>query len=64
LALGAADAARALGVSTRSFRRHVKAGALPSGIVLGGRRLWPIRTLEAWLVQREREGAAAMAGGT
>lgn len=58
LALSARDAATALGVSVQSFRRYVKAGMLPGGIVLGRRRLWPIRTLEQWIVARERERSA------
>jgi len=63
LALGAADAAASLGVSTRSFRRFVKAGALPAGFHLGGRRLWAVSVLEAFVARASRE-AAAKAGDT
>lgn len=55
LALGAVDAAQALGISTRSFRRHVKDGRLPAGFQIGSRRLWSIVVLQSFVARQSRE---------
>lgn len=62
LALGAVDAARALGISTRSFRRHVKDGRLPAGFQIGSRRLWSIIVLQAFVAQQSRAAVVVKAG--
>lgn len=52
LALGCRDAAKAVGLSERSFRRGISAGRVPQGLKVGGRRLWPLEGpngLKAWL---------------
>jgi predicted DNA-binding transcriptional regulator AlpA len=49
LALNAAEAAVAIGLSERSFRRGLAAGRIPRGVKIGGRSVWPISVLEAWL---------------
>jgi len=52
LALGCREAAKAIGLSERSFRRGISAGRVPQGLKVGGRRLWPLEGpngLKAWL---------------
>jgi len=52
LALGCREAAAAIGLSERSFRRGVSAGRVPQGLKIGGRRVWPLdgpNGLKAWL---------------
>ena len=49
LALRAADAAAAVGLSLRGFRRGVSAGRIPAGVKVGARRVWPVENLQRWL---------------
>ena len=49
LALNAAETAAAIGLSERSFRRGLAAGRIPKGVRIGGRCVWPVSMLEAWL---------------
>ena len=57
LALGARDAALALGVSERSFRRGLACGRIPPGFRLGKRRLWPVASLERLIEDLAEKGA-------
>ena len=68
LALNAAEAAVAIGLSERSFRRGLAAGRIPRGVKIGGRSVWQISVLEAWLAagappQAEWEAGAASGRG-
>ncbi|HUX17549.1 MAG TPA: hypothetical protein VMW52_13820 [Phycisphaerae bacterium] len=73
LALGAVDAARACGISVRSWRRADDVGLIPLAARVGRRKVWPVALLKTWLVmgcpsrsapewqavlQRSRKGAA------
>jgi len=52
LALGCREAAKAIGLSERSFRRGISAGRIPQGIKIGGRRVWPLEGpngVKSWL---------------
>jgi hypothetical protein len=49
LTLSAQEAAAAIGVSERSFRRGLAMGRIPRGCRLGGRMLWPIDGMRAWV---------------
>jgi len=60
LALGAREAARALGVSERTVWALVKRGQIPSAMV-GGRRLFPVASLRDWLKARETKSRGAEA---
>jgi hypothetical protein len=60
------DAARMYGVSLATFRRWSEGGIVPSGIRIGGRRLWSLADLEAHIKSLEcRQGqpAAVCQGG-
>ena len=62
LALNAVEAAAAIGLSERSFRRGLAAGRIPKGVKIGGRCVWPISALEGWLAAGappDWEGSAA-----
>jgi len=48
MALTAKEAAAALGLSLRTFRRGLATGRIPCGIRFGKRRLWPVDCLRAW----------------
>jgi len=61
ITVGLNDAARLLGVSPAWLHPRAKAGEIPSAIV-GGRRLFRIASLEAWLAERESATAANAAG--
>ena len=49
LAVGAADAARMLGISRSSWLALVSAGRAPGGIRLGRRVVWRVGELKDWL---------------
>ena len=49
LAVGAADAARMLGISRSSWLGLVSAGRAPGGIRLGRRVVWRVGELGDWL---------------
>lgn len=49
LALGAAAAAAAIGVSRRHWLALADSGRAPAGLRLGRRRLWPAEELRAWV---------------
>ena len=53
LAVGLRDAARLLGVSTSWLHQRAKAGEVPSALI-GGRRVFRVASLDAWLQERER----------
>jgi len=58
LAVGAKDLARLLGISVATLERWHASGELgPAGIRKGGRRLWPLAEVRAWVAARmpERE---------
>jgi len=55
LALREAEAAEALGVSASWLRREATAGNIPSAKVAGA-RLYPVKALQAWLVERAEGG--------
>jgi len=61
LALSVSEAARALSISPRSFRRAVARGDLPGGFLIGGRRLWSLEGLTRLVREREAVGAPAKA---
>ena len=46
--------ARLLGCSVRTVRRRISAGDLPSPFKVGATRYWRRRSIEAWLLSRER----------
>jgi excisionase family DNA binding protein len=57
LAVDLRQAARLLSLSERTVHDLAKAGAIASvQVAAGGKRLFRIATLEAWLVDRERQG--------
>lgn len=49
LALGAADAARTVGVSRRHWLALCDSGRAPAGIRLGRRRIWSADELRRWV---------------
>ena len=49
LAVGAADAAKMLGISRSSWLGMVSAGRAPGGIRLGRRVVWRVEELSDWL---------------
>jgi predicted DNA-binding transcriptional regulator AlpA len=49
LAVGAADAARMVGISRSSWLALVSAGRAPGGIRLGRRVVWRVGELSDWL---------------
>ena len=49
LAVGAVEAARACGVSTRSWRRGDESGRVPLAARIGTRKVWATETLRLWL---------------
>ncbi len=49
LAVGAADAARMLGLSRSSWLAMVSSGRAPGGIRLGRRVVWRVSELSDWL---------------
>jgi predicted DNA-binding transcriptional regulator AlpA len=66
LALNAAEAAAAIGLSERGFRRGLAAGRIPRGVKIGGRSVWPISVLDAWLAAGappDSDWEAGAAGG-
>lgn len=56
LAVGIRDAARLLGVSPAWLHPRAKAGEIPSAMI-GGRRLFRVAALEAFLAEREKAGS-------
>jgi len=63
LAVGLRDAARMLGVSDRHLATLARAGEVPS-VMIGGRRLFRLATLDAWLADRETAAVPATATPT
>lgn len=61
LAVGLRDAARLLGVSDRWLWSQSQAGAVPCSSI-GGRRLFRVAALEAWLRENET-GRQPVEGG-
>lgn len=57
LAVGAQQAAAMLGISDRKLWSMTQAGEIPH-VRLGGRVLYRVRTLDAWLAERETAGMA------
>ncbi len=51
------EAARMLGVSTKTIRRMIAADEFPS-VLLGGRRLLGVEDLAAWVAELKREYGA------
>ncbi len=49
LSVGAKDAAALVGVSVRTWWRLEAAGRTPLGSKVGGRRLWRMADLRAWV---------------
>jgi hypothetical protein len=50
LLVGAEDAARALGIGRTSFLLADKTGEIgPQSVKIGGRRLWSLEQLRAWV---------------
>jgi hypothetical protein len=50
LAIGTKDLARLLGISVATLERWNDSGELgPAGIKKGGRRLWPVAEVRAWV---------------
>jgi hypothetical protein len=56
LALGATDAAAALGISRAGFDRHVRPNV--KAVQIGGRKLYPLRELERYI---DRNAAVPLA---
>ena len=56
LALRSVDAARASGVSLRTFQSLLAAGTIPS-LKVGRIRLVPVAALRAWLTAQTEKGA-------
>jgi hypothetical protein len=53
-AIGRQDAARLLGISTRSFERAVARGQIPGGFRIGRRRVWPVKDLDPAVLQTKQ----------
>ena len=49
LGVGARDAAAMIGISVRSLRRGVEGGRIPPPRKIGGRAVWDVPELQAWL---------------
>jgi predicted DNA-binding transcriptional regulator AlpA len=49
LAVGAADAARMMGICRASWLCLVNSGAAPAGLRLGRRVVWQVAELDGWL---------------
>jgi excisionase family DNA binding protein len=58
LALGAAEAAPALGISERSLWTLTKSGDIPH-VRIGRRVLYPVRALDTWLEEQAKGGRGA-----
>lgn len=59
LAVGEDEAARMLGISTRTLQRMRNDGSAPPSALMGARRrLYPVAELQAW-VARSTQGAGA-----
>lgn len=48
--LPASQAAKMVGIGTSTFWRHLSAGLLPDPVRLGGRTLWRLDELQAWVI--------------
>ncbi len=58
LAVDAKEAAVAVSVSLRTWRRWDSSGKCPKGFSIGGRKLWRLCDLELWASQGFPERAA------
>lgn len=55
-AISAGNAAKFLSISKSTFYELVRAGAIPKGFAVGGRRKWLRSDLEKYLAKQKRKG--------
>ena len=55
LSVGSRDAARLLSISERHLANLTASGAIPS-LMIGGRRVYRVATLDKWLQAQEQAG--------